>query len=69
MILEKAQKIYKKERNIFLKDMPTIYTFQKEKLRQVVDLFLRTGANFEEKFPTQFKRPMRLIMQENIPMV
>ena len=49
--------------------MPTIYTFEKEKLRQVVDLFLRTGANFDEKFPSQFKRPMRLIVQENIPMV
>ena len=49
--------------------MPTIYTFEKEKLRPIVDLFLRTGANFDEKFPSAFKRPMRLIMQENIPMV
>jgi len=49
--------------------MPTIYQFEKEKLQPIVDLFLRTGANFEEKFPSQFKRPMRLIMNENIPMV
>ena len=49
--------------------MPTIYQFEKEKLAPVVNLFLRTGANFEEKFPSQFKRPMRLIMTENIPCV
>ena len=49
--------------------MPTIYTFEKEKLRPIVDLFLRTGANFDEKFPTPYKRPMRLIMQENIPLI
>ena len=34
-----------------------------------MDLFLRTGANFEEKFPSEFKRPMRLVMNENIPLV
>lgn len=49
--------------------MPTIYQFEKEKLRPIVNLFLRTGANFDEKFPVQFKRPMRLFMSENIPQV
>ena len=49
--------------------MPSIYPFEKEKLKPVIDLFLRTGANFEEKFPQQFKKSMRLIMTENIPMV
>jgi len=48
--------------------MPTIYNFEKEKLRPIVDLFLRSSADWE-KFPVQFKRPMRLIMSENIPMV
>lgn len=32
--------------------MPSIYTFDKEKLKHIVDLFLRTGANFDEKFPS-----------------
>ena len=49
--------------------MPTIYQFEKEKLKPIVDLFLRTGGNFEERFPSQFKRPMRLIMNETIPAV
>ncbi len=49
--------------------MPTTYQFTKEKLLPIVDLFLRTGANFDEKFPSQYKRPMRLIMSENIPSI
>ena len=49
--------------------MPTIVTFEKPKIKPVVELFLSTGANFKDKFPSQFKRPMRLIMTENIPMI
>ena len=48
--------------------MPTIHIFDKEKLRPIVDLFFKTGADFN-KFPASFKRPMRLIMSENIPQV
>ena len=49
--------------------MPIIHQFEKEKLKPVVDLFLRTGADFEHKFPSQYKRAMRLILNENIPRV
>lgn len=49
--------------------MPTIVTFDKPKIKPVVELFLSTSANFKDKFPSQFKRPMRLIMTENIPMI
>jgi len=48
--------------------MPTIHILEKEKLRPIVDLFLKSSADFN-KFPTQYKRPMRLIMSENIPLV
>ena len=47
--------------------MATVHLFEKEKLKPVVNLFLGTGANYEDKFPTQFKRPMRLVVSENIP--
>ena len=49
--------------------MPSVVTFEKEKIRPIVELFLNTGANFKDKFPSEYKRPMRLIMSENIPMV
>jgi len=49
--------------------MPTVFQFEKEKLKPVVDLFLRSGASFDDKFPSQYKRPMRLIVNETIPSV
>ena len=32
--------------------MPTVHLFEKEKLKPVVNLFLGTGANYDEKFPS-----------------
>ena len=49
--------------------MPSTYIFEKEKFSLLMEVFLQTGANFEEKFPSQFKKPMRVIMNENIPMI
>ena len=49
--------------------MPSTYVFTQEKLKRLVELFLNTGANFDEKFPNPFKKPMRVIMNENIPSV
>ena len=49
--------------------MPTVHCFTKEKFLPVINLFLATGGNYDEKFPTQFKRPMRLTVSENIPSV
>jgi hypothetical protein len=49
--------------------MPPVFVFEKEKLKPLLKLYIETGANFEEKFPSQYKRPIRMIMNENIPMV
>ena len=49
--------------------MTSICNLEKHKLKPLVSLFLKTGANFDEKFPKNYARPMKLFMQENIPSI
>ena len=45
------------------------YSFEKPKLKNLVQVFLRTGGNWEEGFPASYKKPMRLFIYENIPQI
>lgn len=49
--------------------MTSVCNLEKQKIRPLVSLFLKTGANFEEKFPKQYVRPMKLFMLENVPFI
>ena len=45
------------------------WRFEKDRLKQLVTVFLRTGCDFENAFPTAFKKPLQLYFHELIPMV
>jgi hypothetical protein len=45
------------------------YTFEKELLKNLIQVFLTTGCNFEDGFPADFKKPIKLYFHETIPMV
>ena len=38
-------------------------------MKPLVSLFLKSGANFDQKFPKNYVRPMKLFMLENIPFI
>lgn len=45
------------------------YFFERAKLKNLVQLYMKTGTNWEEGFPAHFKKPMRLFIHENIPVI
>jgi hypothetical protein len=45
------------------------WTFEKERLKPLVTMFLNTGCDFEQHFPATFKKPITFYFHEIIPMV
>ena len=43
--------------------------FEKERLKQLVTVFLSTGCDFEASFPENFKKPLQLYFHELIPFI
>jgi len=49
--------------------MSRTHTFERPKLHSYLQLFMKTGCDFENAFPKQAIKPFRLFVYENIPMV
>ena len=45
------------------------YVFEKERLKQIVTVFIQTGCDFEDGFPSNFKKPITFYFHNMIPMV
>jgi hypothetical protein len=45
------------------------FKFEKERLKSLLTVYLKTGCDFELQFPSNFKKPLILYFHELIPMV
>ena len=49
--------------------MSKFWTFEKERLKSLVTVYLNTGYDFDNCFPPNFKKPLTLYFHEIIPMI
>ena len=45
------------------------FTFEKERLKPILSVYIGEGCDFENTFPSNFKKPLTLYFHELIPMV
>jgi hypothetical protein len=49
--------------------MSKTYNFEKERLKPLISVYIKSGCDFENHFPQNFKKPLNLYFHELIPMV